>query len=65
MNQAEDSIYSVKKLPFVLTIVHVKVKPTPEVSKAFLFFDAFNQYIVYVNFWLKLIGLCWVTGLFD
>ena len=58
MNQVENSIRSFKKLPLVLTIVHVKVKPTPEVSKAFLFFDAFNQYIVYVNFWLKLFGLC-------
>ena len=49
MNQAENSICTVKKLPFVLTIVDVKVKPTPEVSKTFLFFNAFNQYIVYIN----------------
>ena len=56
-HQVENSIFSVKKLPFVLTIVHVKVKPTPEVSKTFLFFDAFNQYIVCINFWLKLFGL--------
>ena len=57
MNQVENSICSVKKLPLVLTIVHVKIKPTPEVSKTFLFFDAFNQYIVYMNFWLKVFGL--------
>ena len=59
MNQAESSICRVKKLSFVLTIVHVKVKPTPGESKAFLFFDALKQYIVNINFWLKLLGLCY------
>ena len=59
MNQAESSICRVKELSFLLTIVHVKVKLTPEVSKAFLFFDAFNLYIVNINFWLKLLRLCY------